>query len=112
MEEEQDTQETEESEASEYPFMGTLIRAQAKLILMRRPRGTWLLRNNEDGEVRISIKLDTKVSHMKIHKSPEGYFLNSGNLPAPFDDVIAYLIETQLLSPHPLTINEAFSNTS
>ena len=112
MEEEKDTQETGESEASEYPFMGTLIKAQAKLILMRRPKGTWLLRYNEDGEVRISIKLETKVAHMKIHKSPEGYFLNSGNLPAPFDDVIAYLIETKMLSPHPLTIADAFSIAS
>ena len=96
-----DVNHDEEDEKAHIPsgfsFIGTLNNKKAEGALEGHPEGTWLLRYNERGEVRISIKKITKVSHMKIYASAEGYYLNPRDNPAPLADLINYLKEKLLL---------------
>merc|ERR1712192_12643 len=104
-----DANHEEEDERAHIPegfsCLGTMNNKQADKVLDNHPEGTWLLRYNQRGEVRISIKKITRVSHLKIYASTEGYYLNPRDNPAPLSDLINYLREELMLKSQIATLD-------
>ena len=104
-----DANHEEEDERAHIPeglsCLGTMNNKQAEKVLDNHPEGTWLLRYNQRGEVRISIKKITRVSHLKIYASTEGYYLNPRDNPAPLSDLINYLREELMLKSQIATLD-------
>ena len=98
--------------AVESAGFGTMNNKRAEEILEGHPEGTWLLRYNQRGGVRISIKKITRVSHLKIYTSTEGYTINPRDDPYPLSDLLNYLrdelkLKTQI-TPHHHHISNNF----
>ena len=98
--------EEKDDQGTQISFIGTMNNKKAEEVLEGHPEGTWMLRYNQRGEVRISIKKMTRVSHLKIYTSTEGYTINPRDDPYPLSDLLNYLrdelkLKTQIASPPP-----------
>ena len=99
-------EEEKDNQATQISFIGTMNNKKAEEVLEGHPEGTWMLRYNQRGEVRISIKKMTRVSHLKIYTSTEGCTINPKDDPYPLSDLLNYLrdelkLKTQIASPPP-----------
>ena len=79
----------ENAKAKENVAIGRMDTDKAELLLQDKPTGSWLLRQNSQGEYRISFKMDSKAGHVKLTRSPTGHFrLRNSDKFAPLDALL------------------------
>ena len=83
----------ENAKAKENVAIGRMDTDKAEILLQDKPTGSWLLRQNSQGEYRISFKMDSKAGHVKLTRSPTGDFrLRNSDKFAPLDALLEGII--------------------
>jgi len=107
-EEEEEEEEYENETATEkFPVIGRMENQSAARFLQDKPNGSWILRLNNLGEERITVKKDDRPVHIKLYKSPTGgVSLRSSDKPVPLNTLIEKLIGQGTLREQILQIGD------
>jgi len=85
-------QRTQINFSRKYPVVGRMDNKRTEGVLKDYSEGSWLLRLNNAGEERISVKKVDRVVHIKIYHFGGGATLRPNDNPVPLDDLIDRLI--------------------
>ena len=90
-----------------FPVIGRMENQSAARFLQDKPNGSWILRLNNLGEERITVKKDDRPVHIKLYKSPTGgVSLRSSEKPVPLNTLIEKLIGQGTLKKQILHIGD------
>ena len=91
--EEEEEEYENETVTEKFPVIGRMENQSAARFLQDKPNGSWILRLNNLGEERITVKKDDRPVHIKLYKSPTGgVSLRSSDKPVPLNTLIEKLI--------------------
>eukprot|EP00092_Neocalanus_flemingeri_P026485 GFUD01028707.1.p1 GENE.GFUD01028707.1~~GFUD01028707.1.p1 ORF type:complete len:1203 (-),score=297.06 GFUD01028707.1:58-3408(-) len=90
---EQPESESEDEDQQKYPCIGRMSNREAGAFIENRPIGSWILRENESGEKRITVKSPKKVLHIKLNEDKGLFSLSSGSLKTTLDELLQSLEE-------------------
>ena len=82
-----DTQEEHEN-VETYPSIGMMSKVEASALLADQPVGSWILRENESGEKRISKKSSRKTAHIQLIEEDGMFYLTSCRLKTTLEVLI------------------------
>eukprot|EP00092_Neocalanus_flemingeri_P031490 GFUD01034200.1.p1 GENE.GFUD01034200.1~~GFUD01034200.1.p1 ORF type:complete len:783 (-),score=145.03 GFUD01034200.1:63-2114(-) len=74
-----------------YPCSGVMSNGEADALLEDRPVGSWILRINESGKKRISVKSPKKIMHIPVYEDGGLFCLTLGDLKRPIEELLQIL---------------------
>eukprot|EP00092_Neocalanus_flemingeri_P028121 GFUD01030541.1.p1 GENE.GFUD01030541.1~~GFUD01030541.1.p1 ORF type:complete len:1184 (-),score=262.71 GFUD01030541.1:2327-5611(-) len=92
-ENEYENTEFDEEHEDEYPSIGMMSNIEASDFMENRPDGSWILRENESGEKRITKRSPKKVMNIKLHEDGGYFSVKPGDLKKPLDELLQGLVE-------------------